>query len=144
MRIFLAGIMQGSHVEASLHNQAYRGRLRKLLHLHLPGAEVYDPLADHSDSLEYRDELAREVFLRHNRMCGEVDLVLAFAPEATMGTAIEMWEARRHGKLVVAISPLTHNWVIKFCSDLLFETVESFEQSLLSGDLARELKRRLG
>ena len=122
-----------------MHNQSYRGRLRELLEMHLPGAEVYDPLADHSNSLEYNDEQARQVFLRHNQMCGEVDLVIAFAPEATMGTAIEMWEAKRHGKRVVTISPLTHNWVIKFCSDWLFETVESFEEALVSGELARRL-----
>ena len=31
MRVFLAGIMQGSHVEADMHPQGYRGRLRELL-----------------------------------------------------------------------------------------------------------------
>ena len=141
MRIFLAGIMQGSHVAAVLHNQSYRERLRELLGQHLAGCEVYDPLADHRDSLDYDEQQGREVFLRHNRLCGEVDLVVAFVPEATMGTAIEMWEAKRHGRLVAAISPLKHNWVVRFCSDLLYETVEAFEAAIISGELARQIER---
>ncbi len=44
MRFFIAGIMQGSHVGALLHDQGYRGRITRLLELHFPEAEVYDPL----------------------------------------------------------------------------------------------------
>lgn len=140
MRIFLAGIMQGSHVAAELHSQNYRQRLRALLEESLPGCEVYDPLADHGQSLDYHDEQAREVFLRHNQLCAEVDLVVAFVPEATMGTAIEMWEARRHGRFVVTISPLKHNWVVKFCSDRIYDSVGTFEEAVASGHLASELQ----
>ena len=39
------------------------------------------------------------MFERHNDMCREVDVVIAFVPEASMGTAIEMWEAYQHGGL---------------------------------------------
>ena len=70
MRIFLAGIMQGSLREAALHDQDYRARLRNLLIAHLPAAEVYDPVADHGDSLNYEDGVGRQVCLRHNHMCG--------------------------------------------------------------------------
>src|SRR5258707_14977013 len=73
MRVFLAGIMQGSHVEAAMHPQGYRGRLKELLARHLPEAEVYDPLADHQESLDYDPDKGRSVFLHHNRMCREVD-----------------------------------------------------------------------
>ena len=103
--IFIAGIMQGSHLAEVLHHQGYRGQLKGLLARQLPEAQIYDPLADHQDSLEYDDERGRDVFLGHNRMCGEVDVVVAFVPEASMGTAIEMWEAHRHGRYVVASSP---------------------------------------
>ena len=43
MRIFLAGIMQGSQREAVLHCQNYRGHRKKAAQAHLPGAEIYDP-----------------------------------------------------------------------------------------------------
>src|SRR5579872_1277492 len=106
MRIFLAGIMQGSHLGSVLHEQGYRGRLRQLLALSFPQAEIYDPLADHANSLDYDDPRGRSVFFHHNRLCREVDLLVAFVPEASMGTAIEMWEAHQHGRTVITISPL--------------------------------------
>jgi hypothetical protein len=143
MRIFLAGIMQGSHLAATLHNQDYRGRLRDLLEAHLPGADVYDPLADHANSLDYGDDVGRRVFLHHNRLCGEVDLVIAFVPQASMGTAIEIWEAYRHRRVVVTISPLAHNWAVKFLSDLLYPDLEAFEHALTSGRLAEQLPELL-
>src|SRR5688572_28272029 len=92
VQIFIAGIMQGSHRELVLHVQNYRTHLKDLLQRHLPAAVIYDPLSDHQQSLDYDDELGRKVFLHHNRMCRTVDLVVAFVPEASMGTAIEMWE----------------------------------------------------
>lgn len=139
MRIFIAGIMQGSHREAALHDQDYRARLRDLLAQHLPHAEVYDPLADHGESLTYDHDVGRTVFLRHNQMCSECDLVIAFIPEASMGTAIEIWEAHRAGRKVVAISPLAHNWAVKFLSDVLYETLDEFEADLIAGRLDERL-----
>jgi hypothetical protein len=137
MRFFLAGIMQGSHRAAVLHNQSYRTRLVELLAAQFPDAQVYDPLADHGTSLEYDDQTGRQVFMHHNRLCGEIDVLLAFVPEASMGTAIEMWEAHRHGRLVIAISPLAHNWTVKFLSQALFHDLEQFESALASGQVAR-------
>ena len=139
MKIFLAGIMQGSHCEPVLHEQDYRSRIRQLLIEHIPDVEVYDPLADHGNSIEYDDETGREVFFRHNRMCSEVDAVLAFVPEASMGTAIEMWEAHQYGRVVIAISPLEHNWSVKFCSHQVYPNMESFEAALISGNVHRRI-----
>jgi hypothetical protein len=146
VRIFLAGIMQGSHLGAVMHYQGYRAHLRELLQQHLPAVDVYDPLADHQLSLDYTDDQARTVFLNHNRMCSEVDVLIAFVPEASMGTAIEMWEAWRANRVVVAISPLSLNWTIKYCSHLVYADLESFQADLASGDLARrieEVQKRL-
>jgi hypothetical protein len=140
MRFFLAGIMQGSHLGTALHSQDYRARLKQLLATHFSEAEIYDPLADHANSLDYDDDLGRRVFLHHNQLCREVDVVLAFVPEASMGTAIEMWEAYRAGRTVVTISPLKHNWAVKFLSHVLYADVEEFEAELKSGRLARRLK----
>lgn len=139
MRIFLAGIMQGSHLGAVMHYQGYRGQLRELLQQHLPGAEVYDPLADHQLSLDYTDGRAREVFLHHNRLCSEVDVLIAFVPEASMGTAIEMWEAWRANRVVIAISPLALNWTIKFCSHWVYPDLDSFRADLENGHLAEKI-----
>jgi hypothetical protein len=143
MKIFLAGIMQGSHRHLGLHDQDYRALLRRLLAAHLPDAEIYDPLADHRDSVNYDEATGREVFYRHNRMCREVDLVVAFVPEASMGTAIEMWEAYQHGRAVIAISPLEANWAVRYCSHVVYHDLPAFERALAGGEVRTILDRVL-
>jgi hypothetical protein len=139
MRIFLAGIMQGSHTAAVLHAQDYRPYFRRLLESRFPDAEVYDPLAEHSNSLTYDDVTGQAVFFRHNQMCREIDVLVAFVPEASMGTAIEMWEAYQHGAAVIAISPLQHNWAVKFLSHVMYNDLAEFEAALDSGEVARRI-----
>ena len=97
--------MQGSHVAALVHDQTYRTTLRDLVQARWPEAEVYDPFANHATSVGYDMRRAREVFLGHVAMCREFDLLVAWVPEASMGTAIEMWEACRHARTVVTITP---------------------------------------
>ena len=144
MRFFLAGIMQGSHLAAVIHNQDYRERLTCLLKEHFPEAEIFDPLAEHRNSLEYDDERGRHVFMHHNQLSAEVDVLLAFVPEASMGTAIEMWQAHRAGRAVVTISPLTLNWTVRFLSHALYSTYEDFESAVTCGALRRQLDEILG
>ncbi|MEX0676753.1 MAG: hypothetical protein WD063_06730 [Pirellulales bacterium] len=143
MRFFLAGIMQGSHLAATIHHQGYRQRIKQLLASHFPGAEVYDPLADHAESLEYDDEKGRAVFFHHCQLCREVDVVLAFVPEASMGTAIEMWEARRHGKAVIAVSPMALNWTVRFLSHAVYADLDELETALAAGALAERIREVL-
>jgi hypothetical protein len=141
MRFFLAGIMQGSHSEALIHDQQYRHRIVGLLKAHFPDADVYDPLADHPESLFYDDATGRRVFLRHNHMCRDIDVLVAFVPEASMGTAIEMWEAYQHGAAIITISPLRHNWTVKFLSHALYAELAEFEAAVQSGQLAAEINK---
>jgi len=139
VRFFLAGIMQGSLTEAVLHDQGYRERIKELIRVHFAEADVYDPLADHSDSIRYDEATGRRVFFRHNAMCREVDVLLAFLPEASMGTAIEMWEAYQHGAAVIAVSPMEHNWAVKFLSHELYADLHQLEAAIESGRLARRI-----
>lgn len=144
MRFFLAGIMQGSHTGPLVHDQDYREQIKRLIEAHFSEARIYDPRADHTNSIEYDEQTGRRVFFRHNEMCGEVDVLLAFVPEASMGTAIEMWEAYRHGAAVIAISPLKHNWAVKFLSHAIYANIESFETALQEGRLAEQIAEVLG
>ena len=130
MRFFLAGIMQGSNRGDGLEQQDYRGQLRELLTEHFPGSDIYDPLQGNEGSVEYDDEMARATFVGHNHMCREVDVVVAYVPEASMGTAIEIWEAYSHGKVVISISPLVSNWVIRVCSHFVCADLAAFETAL--------------
>jgi hypothetical protein len=143
MRFFIAGIMQGSHTAKVMHDQDYRQRITRLLAEHFPGAEIYDPLANHRGSMGYDKLTGREVFFRHNLMCREIDVLVAFVPSASMGTAIEMWEAHQHGAAVVAISPLKHNWAVKFLSHAIYAGVAEFEAALRSGELSQRIEEVL-
>ena len=139
--MFLAGIMQGSHVAALVHDQNYRAELRDVVQRHWPGAEVYDPHAGHANSVGYSLDRARGVFDAHVAMCREFDLVIAFVPEASMGTAIEIWEASRHGRAVITITPLVHNWVVQLTSLAVYRDRAAFEAALTAGDVDRLLHR---
>lgn len=139
LRFFIAGIMQGSHSKRTMHDQDYRGRLKKLLVEHFPGADVYDPRADHSSSINYDDRTGRSVFFGHNQMCREIDVLVAFLPEASMGTAVEMWEAYTHGAVVISITPLAVNWAVRFLSHMIFADEDAFVASLVSGELERKI-----
>ena len=106
-------------------------------------AKIYDPLADHRNSVDYDANTGRAVFEKHNRMCREVDVLVAYVPEASMGTAIEMWEAHEHGVgTVVAISPLASNWAIQFCSHVVYENMAAFEAALQRGEVQRLIAER--
>lgn len=135
MRIFLAGIMQGSHVAALVHDQSYRERFREAVEARWPEAEVYDPHANHANSIAYGVEEARKVFVGHVEMCQQFDLLVAYVPEASMGTAIEMWEAHRHGRVVVTITPLVHNWVVQLTSRAVYRDFDSFLHALDAGEI---------
>lgn len=136
MNIFLAGIIQGSITEDRIHLQDYRSELKRVLRKALPDAEVFCPIDNHPKSLEYSFAKGRDVFMYLMRKAAETDLLLAFVPEASMGTAVEMWEACNHGKLVIAISPMKSNWVIKYLAHRVFATIEEFERFTESGALA--------
>lgn len=144
MRIFLAGIMQGSHLGAVVHNQDYRARLRAMIAKHLPHAEIYDPMADHGNSLEYNEHQGRSVFFYHTRLCSEFEVVISYVPEASMGSAIEMWQAYQHGRAVLTISGLKHNWVVRFLSHEVYADLDEFEEALADGRVAHRLSEILG
>lgn len=66
-------------------------------------------------------------------------MLVAFVPEASMGTAIEMWEAYQHDCVVLTISPLRHNWAVRFLSHEVFTDYEAFEAAVRGGDVRRRI-----
>lgn len=144
MKVFLAGIIQGSIAEDRIHGQDYRSRLKSVLSKALPGAEVFCPIENHPNSLGYSFAKGRDVFMFLMKKAAEADVLLAFVPEASMGTAVEMWEAYNCGKLVIAISPLKKNWTVKFLSHKVLADMEEFERFAESGELAEMVAAHCG
>ena len=131
--------MQGSHITAEMYDQDYRALINNELRACFSLSEVYDPWANHKESLDYSDSEGCDVFMGHNRMSGEVDVLIAYVPTASMGTAIEMWEAYRNGKIVITISPLVENWTIKFLSNVVYKDLTEFTKAARNGELVKKI-----
>jgi hypothetical protein len=143
LTIFLAGIIQGS-LPDGIEPQDWRAPLIDALRAAFPAAEVYDPVAHHPDSLNFDPARAREVFFDLMRRAGEADLLVAYLPSASMGTAIEIWKAYQAGRPVVVVGPLQLNWVVRFCADHVCATVADFTAFAESGALADLVAARRG
>ena len=137
--IFLAGIIQGSLRELAVVSQDYRERIKRIVAQHAPDLSVYDPIANHPRALSYSTEQARNTFFGHLELVRRSRLLIAYLPEASLGTAIEMWEAYGKGIPVVSISPLVENWVVKLLSSVICRTLEEF-----GGWAAGNLEKLLG
>ena len=97
MRVFIAGVMQGSRTDDNVVDQHYRKAITRILKQNLEDVEIIDPWALHPNSERYGVEQARETFMSMSALAGQVDVLVAYVPEASMGTAIEIWEAHRSG-----------------------------------------------
>ena len=143
VKVFLAGIIQGSIAEKRTHDQDYRTRLTTALEQALPGVNIFDPVSHHPNSIEYPSGQSRDVFFELMQLAGECDVLVAFLPEASMGTAVELWRAHENGSLVLTISPMAVNWAVRFLSDRLYATLEEFEAAAGQGELARLVEQHV-
>jgi len=133
MNIFLAGIIQGSKVGEDIHAQDWREPIIEAVAQHLPEAEVYCHFTQHPNSLTYEGDKILDTFEDGLQRAVAADLVIAYIPSASMGTAIEIYEAKRNGVPVVSITPMETNWVVRLYSDKIFPDTESFAKYLADG-----------
>lgn len=143
LRFFIAGIIQGSLPDAC-HPQDYRARIADLLKKSFPGAEVFDPVLEYPDSLGYDDAKASAAFFDLMDRAGKADVLVAFVPEASMGTAIELWNAHHAGAYVVTVSGLTKNWVARYLSDMMLPDMDALRTAVSSGALGEAITAKLG
>lgn len=144
MKVFLAGIIQGSIPRDGIHDQDWREPIKRALADHLPQADVYCHYSRHPYSITYELSEIRRTLAEGNRRAAECDVLVAYVPAASMGTAVEMHLAAANGAVVLTISPMSGNWVIRACSDRIFPSLAEFEAFLAGGELAEllEAKRR--
>jgi nucleoside 2-deoxyribosyltransferase len=131
--IFIAGIIQGSKKGKVLHNQDYRKDLKKILNKYFPKARIIDPVSVHPRSAYYTFKTGKRVFHNSIEEALSSDLVIAYLPEASMGTAIELWECHQKKIPVWTISSLKENWVVKFLSKKVFSSLKELESYLKKG-----------
>lgn len=142
MHVFIAGVMQGSRQDHHIDDQDYRLRIASALHDHGPNVHVTDPWALHPDSPNYDDGQTRETFVTNVDLAREADLLIAYLPYASMGTAIEMWAAYDSHTYVIAVTPMAHNWVVRITADEVLPDLESLLAYIESGRLWPKLEAR--
>lgn len=126
MRVFIAGVMQASLAGKGIVDQSYRNAIGEALLAKWPELDVIDPLVLHPNSVEYDDEAARDTLFALVTLASTSDLVIAYVPQASMGTALEMNAAYEKGVPVIAISPLRENWVIRALATRVFPDLPAF------------------
>ncbi|WP_454908977.1 hypothetical protein [Variovorax gossypii] len=154
---FLAGVMQGARGGRDLADQSYRPAIARAIRRHFPNAVVHDPAERMWDNLQTSRERIREahtallqtpkvarsdldpalleltqIFHRQTAMAGNCDVCVVFLPnnEPSMGTAAEMLTAHNAGRFVVAITRMRQNLAVLACSQLIVESMETFENWL--------------
>ncbi len=137
MHIFLAGIMQGSRQDHLIDAQDYRNKITQALEANVANVRISDPYALHPDSIYYGLEQVRDTFESFTTMASEADVVIAYLPEASMGTAIEMWSAHKSKKPVIAVTPLTHNWVVRLAAEAVLPDLDSLITAINDGLIDR-------
>jgi hypothetical protein len=135
MNVFIGGIMQGSRLDRYIDDQDYRRAIAEAILEHRPDAQIVDPNEIHPDGVDYDDGQARTTLLELFDRAGQADLVVAYVPQASMGTAIEMWQGFQSGAPLVTISPMAANWVVKHLSSVVLPDLNAFRSWVAGGGL---------
>jgi hypothetical protein len=133
MQVFIAGVMQGSRNDRLIDKQDYRQRIAAALKKHVPDVEIFDPYLLNPDSVDYDGDRARETFKTNTAKAADADVMIAYLPTASMGTAIEMWTAFTANRHIVVVSPLVHNWVIQVTANELMPDLDSLISAIEDG-----------
>ncbi len=142
MRVFIAGVMQADRTDRFIEAQDYRSKITAALQQQLPGVQVLDPFALHPNSVEYDDEQARETFLSLTKLAGTVDLLIAYLPKPSMGTAMEMWQAHQSQAYIVAVTPFVHHWAVRFTANEVLPDLETLLAHIENGRIPHILQSR--
>ena len=143
MHVFIAGVMQGDRLDNQIDDQDYRVRIAESLQTHLPGVQISDPWVLNPGSVDYDEAQARSTFLNMTVLAGEADLLIAYLPTVSMGTAMEMWQAFQTDTYIVAVTPHVHHWAIRFTANEVLPDLNSLEEKIQNGHYARVINQRL-
>ena len=140
MRLFIAGIMQGSRLDRYIDDQDYRTAIAHAVLAHHTDIEIVDPNELHPNGVDYDDAMAKATLLEMANLASQADLLVAYVPRASMGTALEMWKAFEANVPVVTISPMAANWVIKHLSSVVLPDLDAFREWVVTGEFDKLLK----
>ena len=134
--------MQGSKQEMAVHDQNYRAEIAAIVRRHHPEIEIVDPFQLHPNSVEYSQERAVETFLDSLSRAATATVLVAYLPQASMGTALEIWHAYKAGNPVFVISPMVKNWMLWATATRIFSDIAAFSAFVSGGNLTQYLQHR--
>jgi hypothetical protein len=138
--VFVGGIMQGSKQELAVHDQSYRAEIAAIVRRHHPEVDVIDPAQLHPESVTYGKEQAVATFLDSLERASAADVLIAYLPEASMGTALEIWRAYAAQRPVYVISPMSSNWMLWATATRIFADLDAFASFVSAGGLVPHLQ----
>ncbi len=142
MKVFIGGIMQGQRGDDQIDSQLYRIQITEAFQKHAPEIGLIDPWALNPNSVNYDETTARNTFHTMTRKVQEVDLMIAYLPRMSMGTAMEMWEAFNAGIYIVAVSPYIHNWAIRFTANEILPDMKTLIADIENGRLPQLVRQQ--
>jgi hypothetical protein len=139
MHVFIAGVMQGIRHDHQIDDQDYRVRISNALNEHIPGIRITDPWALNPDSINYDADQARRTFVAMTKEAGRADLLIAYLPVPSMGTAMEMWEAFQAQTYIIAVTPLIHHWAVRFTANEIIPDLDTLMMDIENGRIPQLL-----
>jgi hypothetical protein len=73
------------------------------------------------------------------KVASQADLLIAYLPIPSMGTAMEMWEAFQAGTYIIAVSPLIHHWALRFTANEILPDLDSLIGEIENGRIQQLL-----
>ncbi len=140
IKIFVSGIVHGSR-ENEVYPQCYRKRIVDVIEKSWQNAIISCPSIVHSKSSTETLTETVKAFEQQLSLLKKSDIVVAYIPEASMGAAIEIYNASLRGKYVVTITPLQTSRIIKIFSHDIYDSVDSFEQACEIGKFKKDFSR---
>jgi hypothetical protein len=133
MHVFIAGVMQGIRHDDQIDDQHDRVHIGEALNQHIPGIRITDPWALNPNSVNYDPDQARQTFLTMTKEAGRADLLIAYLPVPSMGTAMEMWEAFQAQTYIIAVTPLIHHWAVRFTANEIIPDLDGLMMDIENG-----------
>lgn len=157
--VFLAGTIQGTNRGAKIVDQDYRRVIRDLFNQYYPLIKIYNPLEIMYEKYGHKvnslglliSELSKESIIFPDKINPQLlettqtfhdllnlvstsDLLVAFLPnhEPSMGTAMEILQAYRNNKTIIAITDMNQNLAILATSTVVVSNLNEFEILLKS------------
>ncbi|VAW43073.1 hypothetical protein MNBD_CHLOROFLEXI01-4856 [hydrothermal vent metagenome] len=139
LKVFIAGVMQSNRQDALIDDQNYRLKIAATLQRHIPNVQIIDPWAENPNSVNYSDEQARHTFLSMTAKASSADLLIAYLPRPSMGTAMEMWQAHQANVTIIAVTPFVHHWAIRFTANQILPDLDALFALMANGRFLQEI-----